>query len=280
MKILITGATGMLGSDLSEILHKKHELIQPSAKDLNITDRDKTIGLIRSTAPDITINCAAYTMVDQAEKERDLAFAVNATGTQNLALGCEEIGIPLCHVSTDYVFNGKNNRPYTPFDNTDPINMYGESKLAGEKCIQWISSKFYIVRTSWLYGKGRNNFVRTIQKLSRDKEELKIVADQAGSPTWTVTLAKGIEALIITGAYGIYHITDDADEGISWYDFAKEIVLETGAKTEVHPIGTEEYPTIAKRPNYSVLDLSLNEQIFGFKSPAWKDSLHRYLEEG
>jgi dTDP-4-dehydrorhamnose reductase len=136
------------------------------------------------------------------------------------------------------------------------------------------------VRTSWLYGKGRNNFVSTIQKLSRAKDELKIVADQAGSPTWTITLAKGIEALIKTGAYGIYHITDDAEDGISWYDFAKEIVSATGEKTEVKPIGTEEYPTMAKRPNYSVLDLSLNEHIFGFKSPAWKDSLHRYLAEG
>jgi dTDP-4-dehydrorhamnose reductase len=280
MKILITGSAGMLGSDLSEILEGGHEIIKPTEKDLDITDRDTTIEMIRLTAPDITINCAAYTMVDQAERERDIAFTVNATGTQNLALGCQEINIPLCHISTDYVFNGTTQRPYTPFDNTDPINVYGESKLAGEMYVQWIMSKFYIVRTSWLYGKGRNNFVHTIQKLSREKEELKIVADQAGSPTWTITLAKGIDALIKTGAYGIYHITDDAEDGISWHEFAQEIVSATGHKTTVTPIATEEYPTMAKRPHYSVLDLSLNEGTFGFTSPSWNDSLHRYLSQG
>ncbi|HDL21192.1 MAG TPA: NAD(P)-dependent oxidoreductase, partial [Nitrospirae bacterium] len=165
MKILVTGSSGMLGSDLHVSLGNKHQVLPYSGKDLDLTLRAGTISAVRAAQPDIVINCAAYTKVDLAEKEREKAFLVNGVGVQNLAIACEELKIPLCHISTDYVFDGASNTPYTPFDDTGPINVYGESKLAGEKYIQWIMNKFYIVRTSWLYGKSRNNFVYTIQKL-------------------------------------------------------------------------------------------------------------------
>ena len=278
MKILVTGSNGMLGSDLSEILCQKHEVFTLTKDNLDITDREKTIKTVKSANTDILINCAAYTMVDQAEKEKELAFTINGIGVQNVALACEESRIPLCHISTDYVFDGRKSTPYTPFDNTNPINAYGESKLAGEKYIQWISSKFYIVRSSWLYGKSRNNFVRTIQKLCKEKDELKIVADQIGSPTWTVTLSGGISRLIETGAFGVYNITDDAGEGISWFEFAKEIVAASGSKAKVSPISTEDYPTLAKRPRYSVLDISLNKKMFGFAAGRWSEALREFLK--
>ncbi|GBD99489.1 dTDP-4-dehydrorhamnose reductase [bacterium BMS3Abin07] len=277
MKILVTGSSGMLGSDLHVSLGNKHQVLPYSGKDLDLTLRAGTISAVRAAQPDIVINCAAYTKVDLAEKEREKAFLVNGVGVQNLAIACEELKIPLCHISTDYVFDGASNTPYTPFDDTGPINVYGESKLAGEKYIQWIMNKFYIVRTSWLYGKSRNNFVYTIQKLCANRDEIRIVDDQTGSPTWTVSLSQAIGQLIETGAYGIYHITDDTGGGISWYDFACEIVSVLGSGTRVIPIKTEEYPTPAKRPRHSILDISLNYPVFGYKAPGWKQSLQKFF---
>ncbi|UCG78076.1 MAG: dTDP-4-dehydrorhamnose reductase [Nitrospirota bacterium] len=277
MKILITGAKGMLGTDLSKALADHNEVISLSRNDLDVTKREDCISVVKSYGPDIVVNCAAYTMVDVAEKEVDLAFAINGNGAQNVALACEEAGIPICHISTDYVFDGERQTPYTPFDSTNPLNTYGESKLAGEEYIKWISSKFYIVRTSWLYGEHKKNFVYTIQKLASEDNELRIVCDQIGSPTWTMNLAKGIGALIDTGAYGIYNITDDSEGGVSWYGFAQEIVRLFGKDNNIVPIPTDEYPTPAKRPRYSVLDLSLNEPVFGHKAPAWDRSLSEFI---
>ncbi|MBI4710681.1 MAG: NAD(P)-dependent oxidoreductase, partial [Nitrospirae bacterium] len=159
MKIIITGSNSMLAQDLIPLLKKDHEVKSFSRQELDITKKDIAAKIIKSNEPEVVINCAAFTNVDKAEKERDKAFLVNGTGVQNLALLCADAGIPLCHISTDYVFDGKKKKPYTPFDNPSPINAYGESKLAGEKYVQWILNKFYIVRTSWLYGRGGSNFV-------------------------------------------------------------------------------------------------------------------------
>ena len=278
MKILVTGSKGMLAQDLIPVLKESHEVFAPPEEELDITKRDVLYNSLNTTLPDFVVNCAAYTNVDKAEEEREKAFLVNGIGVQNLALVCADTVTPLCHISTDYVFDGENNKPYTPFDNTHPINTYGESKLAGEKYIQWILKKFSIIRTSWLYGIRGSNFVLTVLRLAKKQSTIRVVNDQIGSPTSTVTLSSGIKKVIESGAYGIYHITDETDGGISWFDFAKEIIRITGLKTEVIPITTEEYPRPAKRPRYSVLDMEMTMLATGFKPVDWKVALTKLLQ--
>lgn len=279
MKILITGAKGMLASDLIPILREGHDVIAPAEEDLDITRRASIYEVVKKTVPDLIVNCAAYTQVDKAEEERGKAVLVNGIGVQNLALACQDKSIPLCHISTDYVFDGTKAAAYTPFDNTNPINAYGESKLAGEKYIQWIMNRFYIVRTSWLYGKSGNNFVSTILRLAQEKQELEVVQDQKGSPTSTLSLSRGISKLIESGAFGIYHFTDDTEGGISWHDFAKEIVRLSGSKTRVLPTTTDRFPRPAKRPSNSVLDISLFSAVTGFNPVKWKEALKKRLDQ-
>lgn len=278
MKVLVAGAKGMLAHDLIPILREGHEVIAPAKEDFDITLRDRVSRAIRTSSPDLVINCAAYTQVDKAEEERGKAFLVNGIGVQNLALACQDKSIPLCHISTDYVFDGTKGTAYTPFDNTNPINVYGESKLAGEKYIEWIMNRFYILRTSWLYGKAGDNFVSTILKLSKERQELEVVDDQKGSPTSTRSLSRGISRLIESGAYGIYHFTDDTEGGISWYDFAKEIVRLSGSRPRVLPTTTDRFPRPAKRPSHSVLDISLFPAVTGFKPVKWKEALKKHLD--
>jgi dTDP-4-dehydrorhamnose reductase len=187
------------------------------------------------------------------------------------------MNIPLCHISTDYVFDGTKSTPYTPFDGTNPINAYGESKLAGEKYIQWIMNEFYIVRTSWLYGKQGKNFVSTILRLANERPELRVVDDQRGSPTSTVSLSLALRALLETGAYGIYHFTDETKGGISWFDFANEIVRLSGLRTRVIPIPTSEFPLPARRPVNSVLETTVFSAVTGHAPVDWKEALKEYL---
>lgn len=277
MRIAVTGSNGMLAKTLIPLLSEGHDVVGLTRDALDITDRDRVNEVMRDLSPDVVINCAAYTKVDRAEEERGRAFLINGIGVQNLALICADMSIPLCHISTDYVFDGGKKRPYTPFDNTNPLNTYGESKLAGERYIEWIMKRFYIIRTSWLYGEGGNNFVYTILRLSRQREELRIVNDQIGSPTWTVSLSRAIQRLIITGAYGIYHFTDDSEGGISWYDFAKEIVKIKSLNVNVLPIRTEDFPLPAKRPSYSVLDTEVFSSVTGYRPLNWRETLGDFL---
>jgi len=277
MKVLVTGAKGMLAHDLIPVLRQGHEVISPAEEDLDITRRAGIDEIVGKTVPDLVVNCAAYTQVDKAEEERDKAFLVNGIGVQNIALVCHERDIPLCHISTDYVFDGEKKSPYTPFDNTNPINVYGESKLAGEKYIQWVMNRFYIIRTSWLYGKAGSNFVSTILRLSKEKKELRVVEDQRGSPTSTITLSRAVAELIRSGSYGIHHFTDETGVGISWYDFAKEIVRLSGNATKVIPVTSDEFPRPAKRPANSVLDISLFARATGHRPTDWKEALKNYL---
>lgn len=278
MKILVTGSKGMLAHDLIPVLKESHEIVAFDLEDLDITVRAQVKQTVRDLSPDVIINCAAYTLVDKAEEERDKAFLVNGTGVQNLALACHDANIPLCHVSTDYVFDGEKRTPYTPFDNTNPISVYGESKLAGEKYVQWIMNRFYIIRTSWLYGKGGKNFVSTILRIAKERPEIRVVHDQTGSPTSTVSLSRAIKRLVETDAYGIYHFTDETGAGISWYDFAKEIVRLSGHDAKVVPIPAVEYPLPARRPRYSVFDASLFPMVTGHEPVSWKDALRDYLD--
>lgn len=277
MKVLVTGARGMLAHDLIPLLRKTHKVVAFSREDLDITERASVFGRIKKEAPGIVINCAAYTKVDKAEEEREKAFLVNGLGVQNLAMICHNMDIPLCHISTDYVFDGRKDRPYTPFDATNPVNTYGESKLAGERYIQWLMNSFYIIRTSWLYGRGGSNFVSTIVSLAKQKKEIRVVKDQKGSPTSTVSLSLAILDLIGSGAFGIYHFTDGTEGGISWFDFAKEIIRLTGYKTRVIPIVTDQLPRPAKRPANSVLDTAVFSMVTGRKPTDWKEALRGHL---
>ncbi len=282
MKILVTGSESMLARDLIPVLKENNEIIPLSKREMDITKKDAVIKNIKSSAPDIAINCAAYTKVDTAEEEREKAFHVNGIGVQNLACACAEMQIPLCHISTDYVFDGRKKKPYTPFDAPNPLNVYGESKLAGEKYIQWIMNKFYIVRTSGLYGRGDNNFVMTILRLAKEQRAVKVVTDQICSPTYTVNLSAGIKKLIEGRSFGIYHITDDSGDGISWFDYAREIVSTAGISTEIIPVTSEEFLSTsrrppAKRPAYSVLDTEITRLAVNYTPEKREVALKKFL---
>lgn len=279
MRILVTGARGMLGTDLICLLEEnEHEVFATDIQELDITRKESLHEMVGAIFPDAIINCAAYTNVDKAEEEPDKAFRINGLAVRNLAHVCRDLGIDLCHISTDYVFDGEKNGAYVPDDPPHPINTYGASKLAGENHIREILTKFYIVRTSWLYGKYGKNFVYTILRLAKEKKELKVVDDQIGSPTWTVTLSRVIERLIRTKKFGIYHATDQTENGISWYDFAKEIVGLLGLRAEIIPIKTKDFPRPARRPLNSLFDLTAVESILDQKLPTWKDSLRTFLQ--
>ena len=250
MKILITGAYGMLGTDLREVL-KNHDVLATGSKDLDITDKEKCIDFISKNRPEIVINAAAYTAVDDCETNYDDAYAVNAIGPRNLAIACNEIDIPLVHISTDYVFDGTKTTPLIEKDKLGPKSAYGKTKLEGERLIQENTDKYFILRTAWLYGLYGGNFVKTMLELAQSHDEITVVNDQIGSPTFSLDLAMAIVELLDSDKYGIYHLTNDGE--CSWYDFAKEIFKISGIDVKVIPVSTEEFPRPAPRPHYSVL---------------------------
>jgi dTDP-4-dehydrorhamnose reductase len=253
MKILITGANGLLGHELSSLL-KDHTLILLSHSQLDISDSESVNKQIDSSSPDIIINSAAYTQVDACETNYDLAFQSNAIGPKNLAIKCKQLGIPLIHISTDYVFEGneKKNSPLVENDKLGPKTVYGKTKLEGEKMVQENCEKYFILRTAWLYGEGKN-FVKTMLSLSKKNNELKVVNDQIGSPTYAKDLAKAIKEIIEkkSDKYGIYHVTNKGE--VSWYEFAKKIFEIKNIEIKVNSCTSEEFPRPAPRPHYSVL---------------------------
>ncbi len=269
MKVLVTGANGMLGQDLCPILEDVGCFVYETDVDtLDITDEEKVSVAIATTKPDVVIHAAAYTNVDKAEEDIDTALKINELGTANVAKACAKNDVLMVYISTDYVFDGTKKEPYLPNDTVLPINNYGLSKLKGEEAVKKYCEKYYIARTSWLYGHHGKNFVETMLAMS-DKPELKVVDDQVGCPTWTVELANGILKLI--GAqkpYGVYHVCGSGKT--SWYGFAKEIFEQSGIKVNLKPCTTEEFPRPAKRPAYSVMD---NEKI----CRDWKVALKDYL---
>ena len=280
MRILVLGSKGMLGQDLIPVLSNDHTCFGADVTDADktdITDIDSVTRTVSVCRPDAVINCAAYTNVDLAETERDKAMSINGLGAQNVAIVCRQKGIALCHISTDYVFDGDAQIPYTPFDNTNPVNYYGLSKLAGEKYVRWVCPDASIVRTSWLYGRHGNNFVKTILKLASEREELRVVDDQTGNPTSAVTLARGIKSIVESGRCGIYHFTDETCGDISWYRFTEEILRLSNIKIRLLPVTTLEFPRPAKRPKYSVLDLTATRLAFPFKPVRWERALADYL---
>ena len=252
MKILITGSNGMLGHDLIEVLKDKHELLLTTSKTLDITDGDSVMDFILKSNPDIVINSAAYTDVDGCESNPDLAYNVNGEGVKNLALACREVDCPLVHISTDYVFNGQNDRPWVEDDEIGPISIYGKSKLEGEEHIKEILEKYFIVRTAWLYGVNGRNFPRTMLELAQNHSEITVVYDEVGTPTYTPDLAKGISKLIETDYYGTYHLTNSGN--CSWCEFARYIFEVADVDVNVIPVTASEFARPAPRPSYSVLE--------------------------
>ena len=276
MKILITGSNGMLGNDLIETLKDNHELILTTSKTLDITDKKHTIDFICQSRPDIVINAAAYTDVDGCEENQDIAYAVNGSGVENLALGCKEIDCPLVHVSTDYIFNGKNDRPWVEDDEIGPISVYGKSKLKGEEAILKTLDKFFIVRTAWLYGLNGKNFPKTMLELSENHSEITVVYDEVGTPTYTPDLAYGISQLIETDFYGVYHLTNSGS--CSWCEFARYIFEVAERDVKVIPVTASEFARPAPRPSYSVLE-NKNWIENGFEPlRSYKEAVKEYIE--
>ncbi|QZY56306.1 dTDP-4-dehydrorhamnose reductase [Crassaminicella profunda] len=275
MKILITGANGQLGTELQKQLTSTNKIVFPLNKfALDITNFNEVTSCILEQNPQVVINCAAYTNVDGCEKNEVNAFKVNSIGAQNIAIATDKIGCKVIHISTDYVFDGKANTPYREYDLTKPKNIYGKSKLLGEKFIEKLNPKHFIIRTSWLYGEG-NNFVRTMLNLASYKDELNIVDDQIGTPTSTIDLSKSIINLMETEYYGTYHGT--CEGSCSWYDFAKKIFELRKIDIQINRITTEQLNRLASRPQYSVLDnfmLKLKGlNIFRH----WEESIEEYL---
>jgi dTDP-4-dehydrorhamnose reductase len=277
MRILVTGANGQLGRELVRLQAPQNmEIIGFGRGEMDITDLAQCRSVIRAHMPDAVVHCAAYTKVDQAESEPDEAYRVNAYGTRNAALAAEEIGAKFVYVSTDYVFDGRADKPYREYDRTDPQTVYGRSKLAGEQLVQSLSSRYFIVRTSWVYGKYGANFVKTMLKLAEERDRLKVVHDQVGSPTYTLDLARFLLELVRTDYYGIYHASNS---GIcSWYEFAKAIFEERGLNVQVEPCTTAEFPRPAPRPAWSVLDHGAI-RVHGLKPlRPWREALRHYLQ--
>jgi len=281
MNLLITGAGGMLGKALAPCLEARGHKVQSVAKEvMDVTNFAQVKETLTSAAPDLVLHCGAYTKVDQAEAEAGLAYLINGFGTENLAVAACDLDLPVMYISTDYVFDGEKNHPYTTWDQTGPLSVYGKSKLAGELAIQRHLNRFYILRTSWLYGPHGKNFVDTIYNMAEEGKPLRVVADQFGTPTCTLSLSEIIADLIETDRWGVYHATD---AGVTnWFEFAREIVKDIkdlkGKSTEVAPIETKDMPRPATRPKYSVLDKTTLVHTIGRELPSWQESLALYLK--
>lgn len=277
MKVVITGAKGQLGQELVKVFDDEHEVTGIYKDDLDITAAGKVKDFISSIKPDLVIHCAAMTNVDGCEGDPDMAYKVNAFGTQNIAVACQKVDTEMVYVSTDFVFAGDKDEPYIEFDETGPLSVYGKSKLAGENYVRNLLNRYYIVRTAWLYGEG-HNFVRTMLRLAEEKEYLEVVDDQVGTPTCAKELAIAISKLVGTDLYGTYHASNNGS--CSWYEFARKIFELKGIDIEVKPITSDKLGRPARRPAYSVMrNFALESQgIYVMRD--WEEALEEYLEKG
>ncbi len=268
MKILVTGSKGMLGQDLCPILEDMGAfVIETDVDTLDITNAEQVKEVLTAHHPDLVVHCAAYTNVDKAEEDLRTAELINVTGTENIAETCGKLGITLVYISTDYVFDGSKNELYKPTDMPNPLNNYGMTKYEGEEAVRSLCEKYYIARTSWLYGHHGKNFVETMLGLA-DRAEINVVDDQVGCPTWTVELANGIVKLL-SKPYGTYHVCGSGTT--SWYGFAKEIFAQAGLDVNLKPCTTQAFPRPAKRPKFSAMD---NDGI----CRNWQAALKDYLD--
>lgn len=278
MKILVTGVGGQLGYDVCKVLAARGvENKGVDIADFDITDAQATRNYIVGYHPDAVIHCSAWTAVDRAEDEIEKVRAVNIEGPRNIAAACKEIGAKMLYVSTDYVFPGTGERFYEPDDPTGPLGAYGQTKLGGELAVKEQLDRYFIVRISWVFGLNGNNFVKTMLRMAETNEEINVVCDQIGSPTYTADLAPLLCDMIVTDKYGVYHATN---EGIcSWAEFAREIFRMAGKTVKVNAIPTSEYPTRAARPMNSRMSKDKLEQMGFARLPDWHDALERYLKE-
>lgn len=274
--ILITGAKGQLGSELTNLLKQQNiDFIAYDSQEMDITDFDKTLSIIKDIKPSVVYHCAAYTAVDLAEDEgKEMNYLVNVDGTKNVAQACKEVGATLVYISTDYVFDGKiRENPYIETDKTSPINEYGKAKLFGEQAVQEILNNYYVIRTSWVFGEYGNNFVYTMQKLAKTHDKLTVVNDQVGRPTWTKSLAEFMTYLVQNNCeYGTYHFSND--DTCTWYEFAQEILKDDNVT--ISPVTSEQFITKAKRPEYSIMDLGKAKST-GYEIISWRKALKEML---
>lgn len=278
MKIFVTGCNGQLGRAVN-VQYKDDPnvtFVNTDVADLDITKVDDVMSAVKAEKPDVIVNCAAHTAVDACETDWDNAYRINAIGPRNLSLAANEVNAKLVHISTDYVFDGKGTRPYTEFDAVDPQGAYGKTKLAGEEFVKAFANRYFIIRTAWLYGDGKN-FVKTMLRLSETNDAVSVVNDQVGSPTSTKELAGAIAHLIPTDNYGLFHGTC---EGVcSWADFTEEIFHLKGLSTKVNRITTAEFNAKAPRPAYSVLENYMLKLTTDYKFAQWEDAIAEYIKE-
>lgn len=278
MKVLVTGYNGQLGFDVV----KEFEIRNIPCKgvdmaDFDITNETAVNDYVKNYAPDAVIHCAAYTAVDKAEDDREKCEAVNVKGSENLARVCGETGAKMVYISTDYVYGGKGETPFEVTDETAPCNVYGETKLAGENAVKKYCEKYFIIRTSWVFGINGGNFVKTMLRLSENHDALTVVADQIGSPTYTPDLARLICDMVVTEKYGTYHGTNE--NYCSWCEFAKEIMARAGKNTVINPTTTAEYGAKAERPLNSRLSKKCLDDAGFDRLPTWQNALDRYLAQ-
>lgn len=284
MSVLVAGSTGQLGVDLFAFLRGQGlEVLAPDAQQMNLLEPQSVRDTVRNAAPQWVINCAAYTQVDRAEQDAETAFGVNREGARALAEAAQAAGAWMLQVSTDFVFSGRSSVPYTEDDATGPLGVYGQSKYEGEVAVQRACARSVILRTAWLYGVHGNNFVKTMLRLAAERDELRVVSDQTGTPTWTQDLVRALWGLMQAPQAGVFHFSDEGQA--SWYEFACAIVEEARrlgfpiSAQRVVPISTAEYPTPARRPAYSVLSKSKIQRLLGGPIPHWRDSLCAMLKE-
>ena len=280
MVVLVTGANGQLGQSLQFIAPNYPEIhfVFCSSAELDVTNPEDCSSFFLKIKPDYCINAAAYTAVDKAESEPEKAYLINVTGAKNIATACKEQSTILLHISTDFVFDGTKNTAYTEDDPTNPTGVYGQTKLAGEKAVQAVFEKYYIIRTSWVYSQFGNNFMKTMLRLASERDSLSVVNDQIGTPTNAVDLAEALVHIISTNNrqpttdnFGIYNFSSEGQ--CSWYDFAKKIFEINNITINLQAIPTSDFPTPAKRPTYSVLDKTKIKSIFGIEIDSWEESL-------
>lgn len=289
MKILITGSKGQLGTQLQKIIANGYSEIGPVPEaikgatvipididELDITDKNSVMKFMLENKPNVVINCAAMTNVDACQTAYEAAMKANAIGPRNLATACEEIGAKIIHVSTDYVFGGTGTVPYREWDICDPQSVYGASKFLGEQYVREFSTKFFIVRTSWLYGYIGKNFVKTMVRLGKTHDSIKVVNDQRGNPTNAEDLAHHLLKLAVTEEYGVYHCTGEGE--CTWFDFATEIMKEFGIDCKVEPCTSDEFPSPTKRPEFSSLDNLMLKCTVGNEMRDWKVALKEYAK--
>ena len=277
MKVLVTGYNGQLGYDVVKRLWELDiESKGVDVADFDLTNREEVQTYIRQYKPDIVVHCAAYTAVDKAEDEKELCYAVNVSGTAYIAEVCKELDAKMVYISTDYVFNGEGEEPFEVDSVVGAKNQYGLTKYKGELEVQNYLNKYFIVRVSWVFGINGNNFIKTMLRLGKEREELNVIDDQVGSPTYTPDLAELIVDMIQTDKYGVYHASNEGY--CSWYEFTKEIFRQVGYTTKVNPITTDQYPTRANRPLNSRMSKKSLDKVGLNRLPKWEDALQRYLQ--